>query len=46
MELQDVLQMEYGMSQGFMAQDEFFEGIRANVVQKDRNPRWQHNHVD
>uniref|UniRef100_A0A7S4QIR7 3-hydroxyisobutyryl-CoA hydrolase n=1 Tax=Ditylum brightwellii TaxID=49249 RepID=A0A7S4QIR7_9STRA len=38
----EVLKMEYRMSQGFMraANSDFYEGIRALLVDKDRNPKW------
>ena len=39
--LADVLAMEYRMSQACMAGTEFFEGIRAVLVDKDHVPRWQ-----
>jgi len=38
MELEDVFQMEYGMTQGYMAHTEFYEGVRALLVEKDKNP--------
>ena len=34
------MQMEYRMTQGCMAGHDFFEGIRAQLVDKDRNPKW------
>lgn len=34
------LAMEYRLSQRFMAGTEFFEGVRAAVIDKDRRPRW------
>lgn len=38
----EVFTMEYGISQGFMNHTEFFEGVRALLVDKDRNPQWKH----
>ncbi len=32
--------MEYRLSQAFVAAGDFREGIRAQVIDKDRNPRW------
>ncbi len=32
---------EYRMSQAFMAGPDFYEGIRALLIDKDQNPRWQ-----
>lgn len=37
--------MEYGLSQAFMAHTEFFEGVRALLVEKDRNPQWKYKAV-
>lgn len=39
--LAEVLTMEYRMSQACMAGTEFFEGIRAVLVDKDHTPRWR-----
>lgn len=38
----DCMRMEYRLSQHFMAGHDFFEGVRALVVDKDQNPVWQH----
>ena len=40
MEVKDVFQMEYGLSQAFLNHPDFYEGVRALIVDKDRNPRW------
>ena len=45
MNIHDVFKMEYRMSQGFMNHPEFFEGVRALLVDKDKNPKWTHKHV-
>jgi hypothetical protein len=37
--------MEYKISQGYMNHTEFFEGVRALLVEKDRNPHWKHKSV-
>ncbi len=39
--IEDVLAMEYRMTQAFMAAHDFFEGIRALLVDKDQSPKWQ-----
>lgn len=41
MEFDDCMRMEYRLTQHFMQQPDFYEGIRAAIVDKDRNPRWQ-----
>ena len=38
MNVKDVFTMEYGISQGFMEHTEFYEGVRALLVDKDKNP--------
>jgi hypothetical protein len=45
MSIHDVFKMEFRMSQGFMNHTEFFEGVRALLVDKDKNPKWKHSHV-
>ncbi len=39
--LADVFRLEYQASVGFCMQHDFAEGVRALLVDKDRNPRWQ-----
>lgn len=46
MNIHDVFKMEFKMSQGFMNHTEFFEGVRALLVDKDKNPKWKHKHVN
>uniref|UniRef100_A0A8C6TCX8 3-hydroxyisobutyryl-CoA hydrolase n=1 Tax=Neogobius melanostomus TaxID=47308 RepID=A0A8C6TCX8_9GOBI len=38
--LKDVLIMEYRMSQACMRGHDFYEGVRAVLVDKDQSPRW------
>ena len=38
--LDAALELEYGMSQVFMRKRDFFEGVRALIVDKDNTPRW------
>uniref|UniRef100_A0A7S3I1Q5 3-hydroxyisobutyryl-CoA hydrolase n=1 Tax=Favella ehrenbergii TaxID=182087 RepID=A0A7S3I1Q5_9SPIT len=45
MNMADVFQMEYGISQGYMQHTEFFEGVRALLVDKDKSPQWKHRSV-
>jgi enoyl-CoA hydratase len=39
--VEDALIMEYRMTQACMARHDFFEGIRALLIDKDNRPRWQ-----
>jgi enoyl-CoA hydratase len=38
--LEEVLDQEYRVSLRFIEGQEIIEGIRAQVIDKDRNPRW------
>ena len=40
--IEQALALEYRMTQHVMAGHDFFEGIRAALVDKDQRPRWQH----
>jgi enoyl-CoA hydratase len=40
--IEAALAMEYRMTQHLMARGDFFEGVRALLVDKDRKPRWLH----
>lgn len=39
--LEEALEQELAVSCGFLRSADFIEGIRAQVVDKDRNPQWQ-----
>lgn len=39
--LTDVLTTEFRLSQHFMAGHDFFEGVRAQLIDKDHAPKWQ-----
>jgi enoyl-CoA hydratase len=41
MNLEDVLRLEYRMTQHVMAAQDFYEGIRAVLIDKDQTPHWQ-----
>lgn len=45
MNLKEVFEMEYKISQGFMRHTEFFEGVRALLIDKDKTPKWKHASV-
>jgi enoyl-CoA hydratase len=42
MSVEQALTLEYRMTQHVMAGHDFFEGIRALLVEKDNRPRWEH----
>jgi len=37
----DAMTMEYRLSQALLSGNDFYEGIRALLVDKDRSPKWQ-----
>ncbi|KAI7808487.1 3-hydroxyisobutyryl-CoA hydrolase, mitochondrial [Triplophysa rosa] len=41
MSLQEVLVMEYRLSQGCMRGHDFYEGVRAVLIDKDQSPKWK-----
>ncbi|KAM6421114.1 3-hydroxyisobutyryl-CoA hydrolase, mitochondrial isoform 1-T1 [Rhynochetos jubatus] len=41
MTLQEVLTMEYRLSQACMRGHDFYEGVRAVLIDKDQSPRWK-----
>ncbi|NXU13570.1 HIBCH protein, partial [Pardalotus punctatus] len=41
MSLQDVLRMEYRLSQACMKGHDFYEGVRAVLIDKDQSPKWK-----
>jgi len=44
-DIETALALEYRMTQHAMAAHDFFEGIRAVLVDKDQKPRWEHASV-
>lgn len=43
LDLEDCLKMEFRLSQHVMAAHDFFEGVRALIIDKDNAPRWRPN---
>ena len=41
MDIEDALKLEYRMTQHCMAGHDFYEGVRAALVDKDQKPRWR-----
>uniref|UniRef100_A0A8C8BQ26 3-hydroxyisobutyryl-CoA hydrolase n=1 Tax=Otus sunia TaxID=257818 RepID=A0A8C8BQ26_9STRI len=41
MSLQEVLTMEYRLTQACMRGHDFYEGVRAVLIDKDQSPRWK-----
>jgi enoyl-CoA hydratase len=41
LDLKDCLSMEFRICQAMMARHDFYEGVRANLVDKDRSPNWK-----
>lgn len=41
MNFEECMQMEYRIMQQFLRSHDFFEGIRAALIDKDKNPRWK-----
>ena len=40
LDLEEALRLEYRMTQHVMAAHDFYEGVRAALVDKDQSPRW------
>ena len=46
LDLKNCLAMEFRICQAMMAKHDFYEGVRANLVDKDRNPKWLPNRIE
>ncbi len=46
LDFDDCMRMEFRLSQHVMAGHDFFEGVRAVVIDKDQTPRWQPDRLD
>ena len=40
------MRLEYRLVQRFMAGGDFFEGVRAAVIDKDQRPRWSPDRLE
>ena len=46
MNFKEVMTQELDISLNFLKTQDFYEGIRAQLIDKDRNPKWSHGSVD
>ncbi|WP_238370610.1 enoyl-CoA hydratase/isomerase family protein [Heliomarina baculiformis] len=44
--IEDALKLEYRFTWRAMEHGDFLEGIRAQIIDKDRNPKWKHSSLD
>ena len=45
MEFDDIMNMEFNIARQFLNTPDFFEGVRAAVIDKDQSPQWQPNQL-
>lgn len=45
MDFRSAMTMELDLSLNFLTIQDFYEGIRAQLIDKDRNPKWSHESV-
>jgi len=45
MNFKEVMTQELDLSLNFLKTQDFYEGIRAQLIDKDRNPKWSHEDV-
>lgn len=46
MDVKECFEMEYKIASGFFEHTEFFEGVRALLVDKDKRPNWHYKTVN
>jgi len=46
MNFREVMTQELDISLNFLKTQDFYEGIRAQLIDKDRNPKWSHDSVN
>ena len=46
MDFREAMTMELDLSLNFLTTQDFYEGIRAQLIDKDRNPKWSHETAD
>lgn len=46
MSFREVMTQELDISLNFLKTQDFYEGIRAQLIDKDRNPKWSHDDVN
>ncbi len=44
--IEPALELEYRFTFRSVDQGDFVEGIRAQIIDKDRNPKWKHDSID
>lgn len=44
--IRQALELEYRFTYRALAQGDFLEGIRAAIIDKDRNPKWKHSSAE
>lgn len=46
MDFDDCMRMEYRIAQNFLNHPDFYEGIRAAIIDKDKSPVWRPDNLD